>query len=213
VRSVGLGDNLAWEQDGQKWPKEMQELLLEIKGAVEKAGGSLDERTAKKLRKRYRSILGRAEDECPAPQKTDLKPKRRIKKSKARNLLERLRDFETEVLRFMTDKRVPLTNNPGENAIRMMKCNKRYPAAFDRWKGRRSFVAYEAISQPAKNRAFNQLKHCNCFFLKNCRSSQLRSGNTHSLLRGRYFRGAGRILSKILLSYSSVDVLYPQRVF
>jgi len=37
----------------------------------------------------------------------------------ARNLLERLRDFEHDVLRFMEVESVPFTNNQGENDLRM----------------------------------------------------------------------------------------------
>ena len=45
--------------------------------------------------------------------------KRRVKRTKARNLLERLREYESDVLRFMDNKIVPFTNNQGENDIRM----------------------------------------------------------------------------------------------
>jgi transposase len=60
--------------------------------------------------------------ECPAPTRTivgpgQLKKRGRQKKTKARNLLERLRDYEEETLRFMNDINVPFTNNPGENDI------------------------------------------------------------------------------------------------
>ena len=120
----------AWEQDGQRWANKMQELLLEIDTAVKLAGGSLTKKAAKKFRKRYRIILAWGSRECPGPKK-GVKPKRgRTKKSKARNLLERLRDFETEVLRFMVDKRVPFTNNQGENDIRMTKVQQKISGCF-----------------------------------------------------------------------------------
>jgi transposase len=40
-----------------------------------------------------------------------------IKRSKARNLLERLINYEDEVLGFMTDERIPYTNNQGERDL------------------------------------------------------------------------------------------------
>ncbi len=65
-------------------------------------------------------ILKNAETECPCPDETQRKGKRgRMKRTKARNLLERLRDFENDVLRFLDNKMVPFTNNLGENDIRM----------------------------------------------------------------------------------------------
>jgi hypothetical protein len=39
----------------------------------------------------------------------------------ARNLLERLINYEDEVLGFMTDERIPYTNNQGERDLRMSK--------------------------------------------------------------------------------------------
>ena len=61
------------------------------------------------------------EVECPEPDRPKKKGKRgRIKKSKSRNLLERLRDFEDDTLRFMVNELVPFTNNQGENDIRML---------------------------------------------------------------------------------------------
>lgn len=129
-----------WEQDGQKWAKKMQKLLIEIDDAVKSAGGSLTKKKAEKLRKRYRTILARGTHECPLPGPKDPKPKRgRTKKSKARNLLDRLRDFETEVLRFMTDKKVPFTNNPGENDIRMTKVQQKISGCFRSMDGAKIF--------------------------------------------------------------------------
>ena len=43
------------------------------------------------------------------------------KQSKARNLLERLRDRESEILRFTTDLTVPFTNNGSERDLRPVK--------------------------------------------------------------------------------------------
>ena len=112
----------AYAQDGQKWAKKLKKLLGEMKEAVEKAGGSLSKKAAKKYLKRYRLILSKGAIECPLPSKNNRVTKRgRIKKSKARNLLDRLTEYETETLRFMTNKQVPFTNNLSENDIRMTK--------------------------------------------------------------------------------------------
>ena len=130
----------AWEQDGQKWAKKIQDLLLEINEAVDKAGGRLTKKSAKTFLRRYRNLLTRAERECPAP-KPKLGPKKRgrIAKSKSRNLLGRLRKYEEEVLRFMTDKRVPFTNNQGENDIRMTKVQQKISGCFRAFEGAQIF--------------------------------------------------------------------------
>lgn len=128
----------AWEQDNQKLAKNMMALLLEINEAVDTAGGRLTKRAAKKFRSRYRNILTRGDRECPAPSDVNDKPGR-IARSKSRNLLERLREFETETLRFMTDKRVPFTNNQGENDIRMTKVQQKISGCFRSFEGAQMF--------------------------------------------------------------------------
>jgi transposase len=51
----------------------------------------------------------------PPPVAENGPPKRgRIKHSKSRNLLERLRDYEDDMLRFMENTAVPFTNDQGD---------------------------------------------------------------------------------------------------
>jgi transposase len=45
-------------------------------------------------------------------------------------LLERLINYETETLRFLTDPDVPFTNNQGENDIHMTKLNQKISGCF-----------------------------------------------------------------------------------
>lgn len=130
----------AWEQDAQRWAKKMQDLLLEINEATQKADGCLSEQAAQEFRKRYRQVLTRGEVECPPPNLEHHAGKRgRIPKTKSRNLLERLRAFETETLRFMTDKLVPFTNNQGENDIRMTKVQQKISGCFRSFEGAQIF--------------------------------------------------------------------------
>ena len=118
--------------DDQKWAKAMQDLLIEMKIAVEEAGGALSKKKASRFRKQYRKILRKAEKECPLNSKTRAQ-------SKSRNLLERLRDFEKETLRFLRDSDVPFTNNLGENDIRMTKVQQKISGCFRSMEGARIF--------------------------------------------------------------------------
>ncbi len=130
----------AWEQDGQRWAKEMAALLKEINRAVNDAGTSLDCIAASAYRKRYRDILEAGDAECPAPDESQRKGRRgRLARSKARNLLERLRDYETDTLRFMENDEVPFTNNLAENDIRMTKVHQKISGCFRSWDGARIF--------------------------------------------------------------------------
>lgn len=127
----------AWEQDGQTWAKNMQKFLCDARDAVEKAGGALSKKEAKRFLKRYRNILTRGGKECPSPNNTNTKG--RVKKSTSRNLLERLRDFEEDTLRFMTEKDVPFTNNLGESDIRMTKVQQKISGCFRSMEGAKIF--------------------------------------------------------------------------
>ena len=94
--------NYAHEEDGQRWAKNMHTVLLELRDAVEQAGGALPPDQSRRWRTRYRKLLGHGDTECPAPVPDGTAPRRgRVKRSKSRNLLERLRDYEDDVLRFM----------------------------------------------------------------------------------------------------------------
>lgn len=114
------------------WAGAMQALLLEINTATDKAGGVLDEDAILHYQTEYRLIIQNAESECPPPAEPPPGTKKRgkVKRSKERNLLERLRDYETDVLRFMTCDFVPFTNNQGERDQRMTKVQQKISGCF-----------------------------------------------------------------------------------
>ena len=128
----------AYEQDDQKWAMQIKKLLETINREVTDAGGALDAERSRKYREEYRDLIKQAEIECPDPPKP--KGKRgRVAKSKSRNLLERLRDFEEDTLRFMDVVNVPFTNNLGENDIRMTKVQQKISGCFRSLDGARIF--------------------------------------------------------------------------
>jgi len=130
----------AFEQDGQKWAEQMASLLKEISTATNEAGGRLEIRASELYRKRYRELLLEAEIECPPPNEAERKGRRgKVPRSKSRNLLERLRDFENDVLRFMDDKDVPFSNNQAENDLRMTKVQQKISGCFRSMEGAKMF--------------------------------------------------------------------------
>ena len=88
---------------------------------MHEANGVLPESKIEEYKKQYRKILDQGELECPKPPAKEAGKRGRQKKDFSRNLLERLRDFEEDTLRFMTDAIVPFTNNQGESDLRMTK--------------------------------------------------------------------------------------------
>lgn len=124
---------LVWSatEDNQTWAKQMEEFLRALNVTVDEVGGCLKKSEAIKQRKKYRAILQLAQKECPEPQIKRKKGQRgRLKRSKSRNLLERLINREGEVLRFMENKSVPFTNNQGENDLRMTKVQQKISGCF-----------------------------------------------------------------------------------
>lgn len=127
----------AWEQDGQAWAKDMEALLDEINVAVIEAGGCLPEQDSEPWLTQYRALLEKADLECPPPPPPPPGEKKRgrVARSKSRNLLERLRDYEADVLRFMTNPLAPYTNNQGERDLRMVKVQQKVSGCFRSMKG------------------------------------------------------------------------------
>lgn len=132
---------LEWvvEQHEHKWASRMQKFLLDTNDMVlNTKSGALSKLESEKRQLLYRAILLQADDECPAPQKSSTS-RRREKKSKERNLIERLRAYETEVLRFMMDPLAPFTNNQAERDIRMSKVQQKISGCFRSFEGAETF--------------------------------------------------------------------------
>lgn len=121
----------AYEQENQVWAKQMIDLLQAMLHAVNSHNSRLPSALASDYKAQYRAVLKAAEIECPPPDPQKIPGQRgRPKRSKPRNLLERLLQYETETLRFLTDPDVPFTNNPGENDIRMTKLHQKISGCF-----------------------------------------------------------------------------------
>jgi len=130
----------AYEQDGQQWAQKMAILLKEINNATQSAGGCMETEQSNRYRRKYRALLREADIECPAPDESNRTGKRgKVPRSKSRNLLERLRDHEDDVLRFMDNKIVPFTNNQAENDIRMTKVHQKISGCFRSMMGAKIF--------------------------------------------------------------------------
>ena len=145
----------AFEQDDQKWAQKLSNLLVTINNKVADTGGALDATTARKYRLKFREIIRTGEIECPEPLRLKEKGKRgRIKKTKSRNLLERLRDYEDDTLRFMENALVPFPNNLGENDIRMTKVQQKISGCFRSTDGARIFCLVRSYLSTCRKQGF-----------------------------------------------------------
>jgi transposase len=141
------------------WAKSMQDLLLEINETVNKTEKNcLDKVEADVYRIRFRQIIRTGDIEMPLlPREPNQSKKRgREKKSKERNLMERLRDFENDVLRFMVETDVPFTNNRGENDIRMTKVQQKISGCFKSMDGANIFCRVRSYLLTAQKHGVTQ---------------------------------------------------------
>ncbi|WP_273050505.1 hypothetical protein [Pseudoalteromonas sp.] len=94
----------AWEQDGMQWAKELQTLLKEI-NQHQIDNPELDADTKAHYIEKYQHILAQGDVKCPPPDKNSRVKGQRVilKRTKSRPLLELLRNYQDDVLRFMAE--------------------------------------------------------------------------------------------------------------
>ena len=82
----------------------------------------------------------------------------RTKQRPGRNLLERLKTFKVETLRFLTDFDVPFTNNLAEQDLRMMKVKMKISGSFRTLDGAQTFARLRSVVSTARKQGANILK-------------------------------------------------------
>ena len=137
----------------------MAELLLEIKAAVAATPTPalrLPSPEREAFAKRYDEVV-QADFEANRESAAagEVKKRGRPKHSPPVNLLIRLRDFKEEVLRFMSDFRVPFDNNQGERDIRMVKVKQKVSGGFRTLEGAKRFGRIRGYISTARKHAKN----------------------------------------------------------
>jgi len=135
------------ETTHQHWPKRMMGLLRRANKRCEAARlqgkEALSARRIRHICHDYETILNKARARNPRTARHN-KRRGRVKQSVAFNLINRLHEHAAEVLRFVTDLRVPFTNNLGERAIRMPKVKQKISGCFRTLKGAQDFCVIRA---------------------------------------------------------------------
>ena len=82
----------------------------------------------------------------------------RVKHRPGHNLLQRLKTFQTQTLRFLTDFDVPFTNNLAEQDLRMMKVKMKISGAFRTLEGAQIFARLRSVVSTARKHRLNILQ-------------------------------------------------------
>ena len=138
------------EEHQESWAKEMSRFLLDCLER-RKSQGVLDQRQFKRTRRQYRAILKKARRRHP--RREDSRPQ-----GKAANLLNRLEDFELNVLAFTIFEEVPFTNNGAERDIRMEKTKQKISGCFRTLHGAKVFARIRSYISTCRKRGRNILE-------------------------------------------------------
>jgi transposase len=148
------------EQGDQPWAPALITLLCDLKWRVEAAqtagAEGLDAVTHEAFTQRYQALLTQGLAHNPAAAAVPGQRGRR-KQSKARNLLLRLQQRQVEVLRFMTDFRVPFDNNLAERDLRMMKVQQKISGCFRAVAGAEAFCRIRSYVSTVRKHGRNVL--------------------------------------------------------
>lgn len=148
------------ENDQQAWARWMILFLLAAKQLVDEARDEgqteLPADQIGRIHQLYDAIVAMGLEENPLPETKPPPGKRgRPKKSKARNLLERLVSRQDAVLRFVHDFKVPFDNNLAERDIRMMKVQQKISGCFRSWQGAEQFCLLRSYISTIRKQGLN----------------------------------------------------------
>lgn len=152
------------EFDKEPWAVLMRDMLLKANDAVHEACAKgvralAPDQLAVFLARYWAAVrLGLAfHRQLPAFEGPS-KPRKRPKRRPGHNLLDRLKTFHAETLRFLTDFDVPFTNNLAEQDLRMMKVKMKISGSFRTIQGARIFAKLRSIVSTARKQGANILQ-------------------------------------------------------
>lgn len=154
------------EQYGQAWAETLAKLLVEIKRAVDTAQDdgqrALPAAAVVAFEQRYEAALKAGyqlnpQPPPPPPPVTGGKKRGRPAQTPPLNLLDRLRDFQTETLAFLHDFRVPFDNNLAERDVRMVKVKQKVSGGFRTPEGAQGFAQIRGYLSTARKHTVNAL--------------------------------------------------------
>lgn len=145
------------EQEKEEWAKQMKDLLIFAKNEVEKhqEKGELPQEILLRIEESYGQIIAEGFEYHtllpPLPKSKRGKQKQR----EGKNLLDRLKEKRSCVLRFMYDFSVAFTNNQAEQDVRMVKLKQKIAGCFRTLSGGQIFCRIRTYISTARKQGWN----------------------------------------------------------
>lgn len=145
------------EQTSAVWAAELKEHLELCNAACHRARerGSPKLWNARALAQQFDELVESGSLAHPPPNPVAGK---KVRRSKARALVDRLRDYRDQCLAFLFDLSVPFTNNQAERDIRMLKVKGKISGCFRRVEGAVRFCRIRSYLQTCGKQGLNRLE-------------------------------------------------------
>lgn len=139
-------------ESGSKWAGNFHAFLLELYERSDKGKASIATEERPDILARYQQLLEQADKEEPPPTQ---KPRGKPKKSKGRNLYDRLTKHQDAVLAFAFNTEVPFSNNQAERDIRPTKTKMKVSGCFRTQYGAEIYARIQSFISTVRKLQFN----------------------------------------------------------
>ena len=152
------------EFEKESWAESMRDVLREanaaVRAACEAGARALPPEQVEAFVDRYWTAvrMGLAYHRELPKLETTANGRGRRKRRPGHNLLDRLKKFKTETLRFLSDFDVPFTNNLAEQDLRMMKVKMKISGCFRTLEGAQIFALLRSVVSTSRKQRFNILQ-------------------------------------------------------
>ena len=147
------------EIENEAWAKSMKQLLCLANKYSYRYPQTIPKPIKTRLEKLYQSIIDRGlnfhNSQPPLARKRN---RGRIKRRIGHNLLLRLQNFSSDVLRFLHQSDIPFTNNQAERDLRMMKCKQKISGCFRCAERAIDFANIRSVLSTARKQNLNLLQ-------------------------------------------------------
>ena len=147
------------EIEQESWARSMKKLLTLANKYRHRYPETIPKSIVIRLNELYESILHRGldfhESQPPLSRKSN---RGRVKRRVGHNLLLRLKDYASDVLRFLFEPNIPFTNNQAERDLRMMKCKQKISGCFRSFDNALDFANIRSVLSTARKQNFNLLQ-------------------------------------------------------